>query len=177
MRQVNDAAATPRVVGPARVRCQRLGPGANAIGRDVLPEWKRADRVGLNQKSSAIFAVGPARQMDGWPRLVARNDPRLGVGSVGWTARQVGDAPYSQDGQLLVATSPPLAARKRPNNRPLWSFSIRNCQFSARLPSRSKTPASSAEILAFPGPERLRGVVDDKEIVPQREAIKHAFTR
>ena len=30
------------------------------------------------------------------------NDPRLGVGSVGWTARQVGDATYSQVGSHLL---------------------------------------------------------------------------
>ena len=60
MRQVSDATATPRVVVAARVRCQRPGPGVNAVGRDVLPERKRADRVGLYQKSSAIFAVGPS---------------------------------------------------------------------------------------------------------------------
>jgi hypothetical protein len=60
MRQVSDGTATPRVVGPARVQCQRLGPGVNAVGRDVLPGWKRADRLELNQKSSAIFAVGPS---------------------------------------------------------------------------------------------------------------------
>jgi hypothetical protein len=58
MRKVNEGTARPRVCGPARVRCQRLGPGVNGVDRDVLPEWKRADRVGLNQKSSAIFAVG-----------------------------------------------------------------------------------------------------------------------
>ncbi len=43
-----------------------------------------------------------------------------------------------------------LAAKKRPNERPFLSFSIRSGQFSPRLPSRSKIPATSAEILAFP---------------------------
>jgi hypothetical protein len=49
MRQVDDGTATPRVVGPARGRGQRLGAGVNAAGREVLPEWNPADRVGLNQ--------------------------------------------------------------------------------------------------------------------------------
>jgi hypothetical protein len=62
MRQVNDGTATPRVGGPARGRSQRLGAGVNVVGRDVLPEWNRAERVGLNQKSSAIFAVGPSNR-------------------------------------------------------------------------------------------------------------------
>jgi hypothetical protein len=47
----------------------------------------------------------------------------------------------------------------RPKKRPFWSFSIRSCQLSARLPSRSKTPASSAETLVgalspFLGPSK-----------------------
>jgi hypothetical protein len=43
-----------------------------------------------------------------------------------------------------------LAAKKRPNNRPAHSFSSLVRQLSALLPSRSKIPASSAEIAAFP---------------------------
>jgi hypothetical protein len=43
-----------------------------------------------------------------------------------------------------------LAAKKRPNNRPLRSLSSRARQLSALLPSRSRIPASSAEIAAFP---------------------------
>jgi hypothetical protein len=58
LRQVNDGAATPRVGSPAQGRGQRLGAGANAAGREVLPGWNPADRVGLNQKLSAILAVG-----------------------------------------------------------------------------------------------------------------------
>jgi hypothetical protein len=58
MRQVSDGTATPRVVGPAQVRCQRLGRGVNAVGRDVSPEWKRADRRG------GLAAVRPSRRSD-----------------------------------------------------------------------------------------------------------------
>ena len=60
MRRIDDGTATPRVDGPARGRGQRLGAGvnANAAGREVLPEWNPANRVGLNQRSSAILAVG-----------------------------------------------------------------------------------------------------------------------
>jgi hypothetical protein len=58
MRQDNEDTARPRVCGPARVRGQRLGAGVNAVARDVLSEWDQADRVGLDRKSSAIFAVG-----------------------------------------------------------------------------------------------------------------------
>jgi hypothetical protein len=43
-----------------------------------------------------------------------------------------------------------LAAKKRPNNRPCLSFSIRACQLAAVLPSRSSIPARSAEIAALP---------------------------
>jgi hypothetical protein len=43
-----------------------------------------------------------------------------------------------------------LAAKNRPNNRPVRSFSSRTRQLSALLPSRSKIPASSAEIAIFP---------------------------
>src|SRR5208283_5393430 len=43
-----------------------------------------------------------------------------------------------------------LAAKKRLSNRPAASFCNRACQFSALLPSRSKTPASSPEITALP---------------------------
>ena len=43
-----------------------------------------------------------------------------------------------------------LAARKRPNSRPVRSFSSRASQLFASLPSRSKIPASSTEIAAFP---------------------------
>jgi hypothetical protein len=60
MRQVDDGTATPRVVGPARGRGQRLGAGVNAVDLDGLSEWDRADRVGLNHESSAIAAVGPS---------------------------------------------------------------------------------------------------------------------
>jgi hypothetical protein len=49
MRQVDDGTATPRVGGPARGRGQRMGAGVNAAGREVLPEWNPADRVGLNR--------------------------------------------------------------------------------------------------------------------------------
>jgi hypothetical protein len=43
-----------------------------------------------------------------------------------------------------------LAAKKRPNDRPFLSFSIRSCHSSALLPIRSRMPANFAEILALP---------------------------
>jgi hypothetical protein len=49
MCQVDDGTARPRVAGPARGRGQRLGAGINAAGREVLPGWNPADRVGSNQ--------------------------------------------------------------------------------------------------------------------------------
>jgi hypothetical protein len=43
-----------------------------------------------------------------------------------------------------------LAAKKRLKNWRVRSFVIRTCQLAAPLPSRSKIPASSAEIAALP---------------------------
>jgi hypothetical protein len=67
-----------------------------------------------------------------------------------------------------------VAAKKRPISRPSPSFSIRFCQLWALHFSRSKIPASSGEIDLSLAKEPA-GIVDQLDVVPQRNAVSRAF--
>ena len=59
MRQVDDGTGTPSRRRSGSGPVSTAGTRSQCSRSRLLPEWKRADRVGLNQKSSAIFADGP----------------------------------------------------------------------------------------------------------------------
>jgi hypothetical protein len=85
-----------------------------------------------------------------WTRLTADSlRSAVKTASRGRTPSQIGDASHVQSPAASRSFSR-LAAKNRPNKRRVRSFSRRAHQISALLPSRSKIPASSAEIVAFP---------------------------
>ncbi len=76
-------------------------------------------------------------------------NPAFGAGSSRRAAAQVRQMVHAQT--LGDFPQPGTAGgEERPSNRPADSFCNRACQFSALLPSRSRTPASSPEITALP---------------------------